>query len=190
MPAMSANADPRLSTETDAFSQLLGDLQRTTGDPGLQPEVEVLRPVVLLRAPGDLVVLAGVGRDALVVADAFAERHERIAVTVGGSIRIPGSPRVDDARSALAARARGRREGLATVVAWGVEAGMPAAMRADQVWAVVDASRKPLDTKARVGELREAVPVQAMAVLGLHRTSTPDTLRRLGLRQGWTEHLG
>ncbi len=62
-----------------------------------------------------------------------------------------------------------------------------AALGADQVWIVVDAGRKPLDTAAWVTEVTEDVSVTAMAVVGTSATSSPESVNTLGIPVGWVD---
>jgi hypothetical protein len=75
-------------------------------------------------------------------------------------------------------------------------AGMSASVTAlqtlnsDQLWVVVDASRKAEDTAAWVGALRASLPVQAVAVVHGAHTATPDSVHALGLPIGWSDTVG
>ena len=205
--ALAPSAVPPLSTESDAFTNVLADLKRyanTTG-PVLPGSTRLKRPIVLLRAPGDLVVIVGVGDDAAAVATALAltgsmpGQPPAFEVATAGTAAVPGAKRVADRRGAFAARARGIENGQAILVAWGIspgedelatEAATIAAVRPDQVWLAVDASRKHADTERWVTALCTTLPVQAMAVLRTAWTSTPETVLSLGLPEGWSDALG
>lgn len=189
---------PPLSTESEAFTDVLDDLRRYASP---RPEGEraprrPARPVVVLRAPGDLVVIAGIGEDGLTVARALAA-GSTAQVMPGGS--VPGDDRVTDHRSAFAARARGVEQGLTTIVGYGIGAGEAelarhaaalAALRPDQLWIAVDASRKPRDTERWVTALSTVVSVQAMAVLRSDWTGSPETVRSLGIPEAWSDAVG
>ena len=194
-----ASAVPPLSTESDVFSGVLQDLQRYAS-----PDAPVAararrraRPVVLLKAPGDLVVVAGIGDDALTVARSLAGERGGAQIVAGGAQQAaPGAPSVTDSRTAFSARARGVENGRATIVAYAVEPGDArlaghaaalASIRPDQLWLAVDASRKPEDTEAWVNAVCTVAPVQAIAVLRTAWTSTPETVRSLGLPEGWSD---
>ena len=191
---------PPLSTESDAFTSVLDDLRRYASPAAPVPGARrSKRPVVLLRAPGDLVVIAGLGDDALVVARALALDGPAADVAVGGTIDAPGAARVTDQRSAFAARARGMENGRSTIVAYGIEAGQEqvardaaalAAVRADQLWLAVDATRKPDDTARWVNAVCTTVSVQAMAVLRAGWTGSPESVLSLGLPQAWSDAVG
>jgi hypothetical protein len=192
---------PPLSTESEAFTDVLADLRRYAAatEPVGQSPRKSKRPVVLLRAPGDLVVIAGIGEDALTVATALALETPPAQVAVGGAILEVGTMRVGDRRTAFAARAKGVENGRATIVAFGLGAGDAefaadtaalSGIRADQLWLAVDASRKPEDTHRWVTALATALPVQAIAVLRSGWTSTPESVRTLGLPEGWSDAVG
>lgn len=194
-----ASAVPPLSTESDAFSGVLEDLQRYASPhtPVTTTTRRKARPVVLLKAPGDLVVIAGIGDDALTVARALAGERGGAEIVAGGAQHVAaGVPRVTDRRTAFSARARGVENGRATIVAYSIEPGDArlaahaaalAGIRPDQLWLAVDASRKPEDTAAWVNAVCTVVSVQALAVLRTAWTSTPDTVRALGLPEGWSD---
>ncbi|MBU1589487.1 MAG: hypothetical protein KKH51_16305 [Actinobacteria bacterium] len=194
-----ASAVPPLSTESDAFSGVLEDLQRyaSPNAPVTTTARRKARPVVLLKAPGDLVVIAGIGEDAMTVARSLAGERGGAEIVAGGAQHVAaGVPRVTDRRTAFSARARGVENGRATIVAYSIEPGDArlaahaaalAGIRPDQLWLAVDASRKPEDTAAWVNAVCTVMSVQALAVLRTAWTSTPDTVRALGLPEGWSD---
>lgn len=164
---------------------------------------------VPLAGPGDLVVVAGLGEDPLHVARSMAGAVRGTAragedgavllapdVKAGGALAGIVRRPVQDRKSALAARARGVERGHSVFVAFGLGRGgaelesllaVLAGLGADQLWAAVDAGRKPGDTARWVRQLREAVPVDAVAVEGAAYTATPETVLELGLPIGWTD---
>ena len=194
-----ASAVPPLSTESDAFTGVLEDLQRYASPhaPVATAQRRKARPVVLLKAPGDLVVIAGIGDDAVTVARALVGERGGAEIVAGGALPTgPGVGRVVDYKSAFNARARGVENGRATIVAYSIEPGDArlaahaaalAGIRPDQLWLAVDASRKPEDTAAWVGAVCTVVSVQALAVLRTAWTTTPETVRSLGLPEGWSD---
>ncbi|MBG6190503.1 hypothetical protein IWX64_001443 [Arthrobacter sp. CAN_A212] len=108
--------------------------------------------------------------------------------------------RVTDRMAAAALRAAGVEGGFPVFVAVGLEAvgqgtvgknaaslATVAALGADQVWIVVDAGRKPLDTAAWATEVTEDVSVTAMAVVGTSATSSPESVNTLGIPVGWVD---
>ncbi|GMA27824.1 hypothetical protein [Arenivirga flava] len=60
-------------------------------------------------------------------------------------------------------------------------------MPADQVWVVVDPGRKPEDTARWVGAVAAALPVDALALVGLTGTASPATVNELRIPVGWIE---
>ncbi|MBX3099280.1 MAG: hypothetical protein KF761_06830 [Salinibacterium sp.] len=199
---INVSAVPPLSTESDAFTGVLEDLQRyaSPSAPVAVATRSKARPVVLLKAPGDLVVIAGIGDDAMTVARSLAGERGGAEIVAGGAVHVgPGVPRVTDRRTAFSARARGVENGRATIVAYSIEPGDArlaahaaalAGIRPDQLWLAVDASRKPEDTAAWVNAVCTVVSVQALAVVRTAWTSTPDTVRSLGLPEGWSDAVG
>ena len=98
-----------VSTASESFDRVLDDVVVATAPRGRHASVP--RP---LCAAGDLVVLVGLGPDAVAVAEVMAT-HVGAVVAVAGIAR--GELRVEDRHAALAARADGVRSGRATVVA-------------------------------------------------------------------------
>ncbi len=145
--------------------------------------------------PGDLLVVVGLGDDAVRVALDVRDRLQTGYVCDGGAVEGNTRRRVDDRRDSLAARAYGVRSGQPVIVAYGIADGDVAAGRfegltnidGDQVWAVVDATRKHLDTKRWLDDLRRRVQVDAIASIRVPLTSTPETLAQLGLPEAWTD---
>ncbi len=197
-----ATAVPPLSTESDAFTGVLEDLQRyaSPSAPVATATRRKARPVVLLKAPGDLVVIAGIGDDAMTVARSLAGERGGAEIVAGGAHPVAlGMNRVTDRRTAFSARARGVENQRATIVAYSIEPGDArlaahaaalASIRPDQLWLAVDASRKPEDTAAWVNSVCTVVSVQALAVLRTAWTSTPESVRTLGLPEGWSDSVG
>ncbi|WP_213814905.1 hypothetical protein [Glaciihabitans sp. dw_435] len=142
--------------------------------------------------PGDLVLFVGLGQDALTVARAMSRSGRHSDLRSGGGISLRGSAPITDRRAALTARAEAVIRKRWVFVAFGLDdtevyADLLRAIGADQVWAVVDAGRKPDDTERWVLGLGDAVGVDALAVVGAHRTTTPETVARLGVPIGWIE---
>ena len=179
---------PVVSTASATFDDLMRSL--ALDEPASPSPVA---PPVLSSNPGDLVVLVGVRRDALVVAQSVAAASG-VTVRIGGSLSDSDYLRVDNRRDALEARAQGVREGCAVVIALAVAPGRPDTtadivriLAPDQVWIVVDASRKFDDTSAWVAPIGAVVPLDAMAVLGRDDTATPDSVDALGIPVVWEE---
>ncbi len=192
---------PPVSTESGAFIDVLDDLRRNAAPdlPMRDADAARTRPVALLRAPGDLAVIAGIGEDPLVVARSLGSNGRTAELCTGGSITESGLERVTDRRTAFAARARGVERGRPVIVAFGLtpgEAMLTAAASTllsigpGQLWVAIDASRKADDTERWVKALTTSVPVQAMAVLRSAWTESPASVNSLGLPQGWTDAVG
>jgi hypothetical protein len=169
---------PSVSTGSETFARIMDDLALTTGVSTASPTApSVLVPTSPspLHGAGDLVVIVGLGQDPYIVANAMAVGGN--PVTVAGALSVEGLPRVEDRRTALAARVRGVRGGHSVFVAVGLGSGEPAAevsqraasiggLAADQVWAVVDARNRADDTAAWVRQIASVVNVDAVAVVG------------------------
>jgi hypothetical protein len=204
---------PRLSTASDGFADLMDELTFATEG---APEQVLLNPPspatmrVIERLPpaadpvvprpvagvGDLVLLVGWADMALPVARAMAAANGSAEVLVAGTIDAAGLERVEDRRTALAARARGVELGHTTFVALGLTAYAASAddyaatldpVGADQVWLVVDAGRKAADTARWAGEVAISAAIDAIAVVGLGTTASPETVDELGLPVGWID---
>lgn len=179
--------DLEVSTGGDGFAAMLDELIAETA---LPEPTRGPREAGPSRVPGDLVALVGLGGDAVDVARAMRGRLGLLTGTAG--LALDGeSPRVVDRRGATEARARGVHAGTATAVAVGVATDLVDGLRVldeiapEQVWVVVDASRKHADTAAWVDALRGVVHVHAMVVVGRSATRTPETVQLLGLPEGW-----
>ena len=211
---------PDVSTGTNAFAELMADLSQNTGAPYRQAEsspavapgpfAQVSRsqgpgaplpgqevPVPLAGA-GDLVIVAGLGQDALLVCESMAAAagFSAQALRAAGAIDASGVGRAGDRRAVATARAAGVLAGHPIYLAYGLGRGVSefarhttlmSALAPDQLWVAVDAGRKAEDTAAWVGEIRAAAPVDAVAVEGLEGTATPQTVNGLGLPVGWLE---
>jgi hypothetical protein len=150
---------------------------------------------VPLRGAGDLVLVIGLGDDALAVARSIAAGPGMSAVRIAGDIESATVPRIDDRRAAIAARADGVRGGHGVVVAFGLPRRGPTpesaasleALHADQCWVAVDAGRKTEDTARWVGAIAAIVPVDAAISWAPEATATPHSVSQLGLPVGWLE---
>lgn len=179
-----------VSTERPDFARLLDDIVAVTAPEPPQAPVPTVRA-----AAGDLVLVVGLGAVALAVARTMAvATGGRLAVS--GAIEEPGLPRVDDRRTGSAFRADGVQHARGGLIAVGLPAALPVdparleqlrGVPADQVWLVVDAGRKPEDTARWVGAVAAAVPVDALAVVGLAGTATPGTVNELRIPVGWID---
>ncbi|MCU1554707.1 MAG: hypothetical protein JWM13_2193 [Arthrobacter sp.] len=211
-----------VSTESPDFAQLLEQLgaglrapaAAAPGGPDLPdlpvapipavPEVEKRTPAtalpretvpVLLSGIGDLVVLVGLGEDALDAALAMSMAAGGADVRTAGKLSAYGHLHVDGRQSATAARAHAVLTDQTVLVAFGLGKARDtvarlqsiAAISADQLWVVVDAGRKHEDTARWVKMLASQLNVTAVAVVGAAETSTPETVSGLGLPVGWAD---
>ena len=213
-PALPA---PQLSTASDGFAEIMDELTFATGRrgvPGSEPEPRVTASTVAaatpvtppattasgpvpppLARPGDLVLIIGLQEDPLTIARLILRVAGAGELRVSGAVRQSGIDRVDDRRSALLARARGVELAQSTFIAYGLDpasdaaagAAVLTAIAADQVWVVVDASRKVEDTARWVNMIKAAVQVHAVAALGRRFTTTPATVDELGLPVEWMD---
>lgn len=183
-----------VSTSSREFANILDELESVTATPAANEPPKPLPVPTLLSSQGDLVVIVGLGRDALSVAKAMASAVGRAEVATSGTLDATGLARVADRRDALLARARGveRRETLFVAVgitSGGVHASSQATalaqLRADQIWAVVDASRKAEDSARWVRKVSSVVQVDAVVGVQRDATMTPETINTLGLPVTW-----
>ena len=199
-----------VSTASPAFAELMDTLTfstETTDVPAAEPvslipvaetQHRVRSAPAPLSGAGDLVIVVGLGEDALEVCRSMSR-----AVGAGSSgVRAAGlvTPddvvRAGDRRAVAAARAAGVMGGYGIFLAYslgrgatelGRHATLVAALSADQLWVVADAGRKHDDTAAWIGAVRAAANVEALAVEGLEATATPQTVNALGLPIGWLD---
>ncbi|MER1994983.1 MAG: hypothetical protein ABTA24_00590 [Arthrobacter sp.] len=160
--------------------------------------VQLPPPPVPLSAPGSLVLVAGLGEDAVEVCASMAAAagYGAELLRAAGLASAPGIARADDRREAERAQAEAVLGGRPVYVAMGLPgetlrnslgAAAAAALGPDQVWAAVDAGRKADDTAQWVAALQDAVHVDAVALFGLDGTSSPGTAAALGIPVGWTD---
>jgi hypothetical protein len=148
-----------------------------------------------LTGVGDLVVLVGLGEDAMDAALEMSTAAGGADVRTAGDLSAYGHLHVDGRQSATAARAHAVVTERTVLVAFGLGrarnalARVPsvAALNADQVWAVVDAGRKHEDTARWVGVLSAQLTVTAVAVIGASETGSAETVTGLGLPVGWID---
>ncbi|WP_426976135.1 hypothetical protein ACQCSU_15375 [Pseudarthrobacter sp. O4] len=150
---------------------------------------------VPLSGVGDLVVLVGLGEDALDAALAMSMAAGGADVRTAGKLSAYGHLHVDGRQSATAARAHAVLTDQTVLVAFGLGKARDAVARlqsvaaisADQLWVVVDAGRKHEDTARWVSVLASQLNVSAVAVVGAAETATPETVHGLGLPVGWAD---
>lgn len=199
VPPVGIPVIPVVSTQTEDFARLMSDLR---GYSDLAPNAGLVMgsgAPTLYGEPGGLVLFVGLGDDPLVVARSVARSVRWSDIRMGGRLLGDALPRVDNRREAGDFRAHCIAGGSVGLLAWGLGLGVAGAqaggaalkaLGADQIWVVVDASRKADDTAAWVGAVRAAVPAAAIAVLHGVETSTPDTVNALGLPIGWSDTVG
>ena len=148
-----------------------------------------------LTGVGDLVVLVGLGEDAMDAALAMSMAAGGADVRTAGDLSAYGHLHVDGRQSATAARAHAVLTDRTVLVAFGLgkarnalaRVQSVAAISADQVWVVVDAGRKHEDTARWVGVLSAQLNVAAVAVVGASETGSPESVNGLGLPVGWID---
>ncbi len=183
-------AAPRPSTERPEFAELLAELSATTTGVREPAAVPVARG-----ERGALVMVIGAGEAAWEQARTIAADSGAILAQAGAHERA-GFPRGDDRRRARALRADAVGEGRSTVLAAGLPASIPVSasrlqalddIGADQIWLVVDAARKADDTARWVTAIGAVLPVDALAVIGVAATASPETVDALGIPIGWID---
>ncbi|WP_186329201.1 hypothetical protein [Arthrobacter sp. U41] len=150
---------------------------------------------VPLSGTGDLVVLIGLGDDALDTALAMSTAVGGADVRTAGKLSAYGHLHVDGRQDATAARAHAVMTDQTVLVAFGLGRARDAlarlqsvaALSADQLWVVVDAGRKQEDSARWVGVLAAQLDIAAVAVVGAADTATPETINTLGLPVGWID---
>lgn len=212
-----------VSTESPDFAELLEQLGAGLRGPGDAPPAAAPARVAPASAPpapappalslpqapatprepvpvplsgiGDLVVLVGLGDDALDTALAMSTSAGGADVRTAGKLSAYGHLHVDGRQSATAARAHAVLTEQTVVVAFGLGRASDAlarlqsvvALSADQLWVVVDAGRKQEDSERWVGVLAAELDITAVAVVGASETATPETVNTLGLPVGWID---
>ncbi|TDS80095.1 hypothetical protein [Amnibacterium kyonggiense] len=147
---------------------------------------------------GDLLLLVGIGDDAMHVAKSLRDRMQRGYVCDGGTLEGNTRRRVDDRRGAVAARAYGVRSDQPVIVAYGVGRGPMAeeeleqllSIDSDQSWLVVDAAKDAEETLEWTGRLRGRLQVDAVASLRAQRGVQHEALAAIGLPEAYRELAG
>lgn len=188
----SAAPVPEVSTKTKSFDDLMDSLDSSTlavpGQEGHLPPVPAPSAI-----PGDAVLVVGIGADALVTARAMAAAVGSTSVRTAGSFRVEGEEHLVARQGLVAARAAAVIAGEALFVAFGLasdgslRSNALTEMKTDQVWLVVDATRKPSDTAAWVRKVSWSATVTALAVTGSQDTLTPATVNDYDLPIGWVD---
>lgn len=182
---------PAVSTASPSFDELIRSLevQNTPAKQEKSPDLPVISSV-----PGDLIVLAGVGMSSTEAFQVMSRGRGPVIQASGGQTPEQGL-RVDTPAGATAARARGVLAGQPVFLAYGLGSYAEApghiadlkALGAEQVWLVVDVTRKHEDTEAWAAPLADALDITGAAVIGTRSTDTPRSVRKLGLTVGWTD---
>ena len=192
------NAVP-VSTESGEFSSFLKDLESAV-DPAAGaggPTAAAHRLPRPLDGPGDLIVVAGPGRDALEAGRSLLAPGAPAALLTAGALRVEGLAHVADRRAATEARAGGVLAGAPVVVAFGL--GYPseafvhlpalALVGFDQLWLAVDATRKHGDTVAWVEAVEAVAEPDAVAAFSRRDTATPETVQALRFPVSWVDDV-
>ncbi|HEX9089680.1 MAG TPA: hypothetical protein VF867_19470 [Arthrobacter sp.] len=187
IPAM-----PEVSTKTKSFDDLMDSLDSSTlpvpGQEGSLPAVPV--PASL---PGDAVLVIGIGADALITARSMAAATGSASIKTAGSFRVEGTEHLVGRQGLVTARASAVIAGEPVFIAFGLgsdgslRANALTEMKSDQVWLVVDATRKPSDTDAWVRKVNWAATVTALAVIGSQDTLSPASVNDYDLPIGWLD---
>ncbi|MET1019623.1 MAG: hypothetical protein ABWX62_06540 [Microterricola sp.] len=155
-------------------------------------------PPLPLQSPGDLVLCIGLRADAETLARDWAETTGAEFIRCAPRGAVTNDAVLSDRRDAAAARARGVERGAACIAVLGLTAlgaedddrqlGVAAGILPDQLWLVVDVSRKPEDTAAWVAACRDALDVHGVVAIGGADTSTPYSVAALGLPVLWAHN--
>jgi hypothetical protein len=192
-----------VSTSTRTFAEVLDDLQAVTDFDREHPPIPgmissrshagVFPPCPpLADGAGDLIVVVGFAGDALAVSRAMSFTVQTELVVSGAAV-AEGLDRIDGRRDAITVRAKGVQRDRVVIAAFGLSSHEPipgqaqavADLKPDQVWFAVDAGRKHDDTARWVKAVAAVLPPQAVAAVGRDATTTPDTVRDLGIAVSW-----
>ena len=191
-----------VSTARADFAGLLEQLGKEYGPVATAVERSMPQSVperrkvpALLAGAGDLVLLLGLGDDALGPALEMSMAAGGCDVRTGGRLSAFGHLHILDRQGATAARAGAVATGQTVLLAFGLgrprdvagQAALIASLAADQIWVVADARRKQEDTAAWLGVLTDKLSVNALAVVGWEDTLSPGTVNGLGLPVGWQD---
>ncbi len=195
------NAVP-VSTESGEFSSFLKDLESAVdpaagaaGSTAATAAAGATRSPRPLDGPGDLIVVAGPGRDALEAGRSLLAPAAPAALLTAGALRVEGLAHVADRRAATEARAAGVLAGAPVVLAFGL--GHPseafvhlpalALVGFDQLWLAVDATRKHGDTVSWVEAVEAVAEPDAVAAFSRRDTATPETVQALRFPVSWVD---
>lgn len=168
--------------------------------PGPGPAAASVPVPVPLTGSGNLIILLGLGDDALSPALEMSIALGGSDVRTAGESSAFGHLHVEGRQGATAARAQAVPTGQTVIAAYGLgrpseaatHAARIAGLDADQLWLVVDARRKAEDTQGWVRALSAALAAErtsldALAVFGAAETASPETVNGLGLPVGWVD---
>lgn len=183
---------PELSTSTRSFEELIESLDRSTLATDDQ-DAPAIGPGGLLTGPGDVVLVAGLGADALTTVRTMAAAVGSSTFLTAGSFRAHGTEHIVSRQGLLTAQASAVIAHEPVFVAFGLgtdgslRTNALTELKTDQVWAVVDAARKHEDTETWVKKVGWSAPIQLLAVTNSQDTKTPETVNELGIPIGWID---
>ncbi|MDR6986181.1 hypothetical protein J2Y66_000644 [Paenarthrobacter nitroguajacolicus] len=199
-PAPVSTASPDFAGLLDQLGKELQEAEAPLPAPVPLPPSNAVRVPQPLTGDGNLIVLLGLGDDALGPALEMSIAAGGSDVRTGGGLSAFGHLHVQGRKSATAARAQAVLTGQTVVVAFGLgrprdvpdKGALIADLAADQLWIVADARRKPEDTRMWVQALqdvlaRESTAVTGLAVIGASETASPETVDTLGIPVGWVD---
>lgn len=186
--------DPLAAPSEGSVQDLLGAFSPAgaVGDSTGRDEDVVPRP---LTTPGALVVLVGRRDQPFMTAWSMAAHLQDGAdILTAGDYRHSSVSHVFlDSIEVKKARSAAASSGKPLLIAFSFgqrgasNLAMLASLRPQQLWFVVDAAHKPEDTESWVGRAcRYSVP-DALAVLGVTDTATPESVNALRIPVGWVD---
>jgi hypothetical protein len=183
-----------VSTQGERFDVLL---ERLRGEFDPPPEPRVPR---MLDGVGDFVLVVGFGGAPLEVVNWMSRGEAEPCARATAGDLMGDWPHLEVPLDAISARADAVERDVPLLVAFtlgpldSLDASLAAAaaLRADQVWLVVDARHKPEETaewvEAASSCFRAAgLTVNALAVVGAAETRSPQTVNALGIPVGWVD---
>lgn len=192
MHAPATARTPEVSTSTRSFDELIESLDRSTLAKDSQGAA-AQGPGGLLTGPGDVILVAGLGADALTAVRTMAAAVGSSTMVTAGSFRAHGTDHIVSRQGLLTAQASAVIAHEPVLVAFGLgtdgslRTNALTELKADQVWAVVDATRKHDDTETWVKKVSWSAPIQFLAVINSQDTKTPETVNELGIPIGWID---
>lgn len=189
-----SNPTPKVSTNTPEFDELMSGIAASVRE--VEPAVAPIphRDVPeLLKGAGEVVLVVGVGHDALTAARVLATAAGSAEIRTAGSAMMGGFVHLVGRQGLEEAKSAGHRTGRVVIVAFGISQDgsvrIPALseLPADQVWLTVDATRKASDTEAWVKKVTWVTAPDALYVLGAENTLSPQTVNELEVPVGWVD---